>query len=159
MADFSKYGIFPEKGRNYENIAYVLALIYNICEKRVDKLLSSYNLTLAKYNLLLVVRFQAKEEGITQVEIGRRLIVTAGNITKLITALAKENLIEAKQNKNNRRENLVKITKKGFDLIEEVWPVYNSLIKEITDLIPEKDQNKLANILADWFLKLQEVGK
>lgn len=157
MVDFSKYGILPEKGREYENISYVMALIYNICEKKVDRLLSGYGMTVAKFNLLLLVRFQAGEDGITQVDIGKHLIVTAGNITKIIFALGNEGLLEAHQNKNNRRENLVKITPKGVEFIEKIWPEYNSLIKNLTDLIPENKRKELAEILAIWFNNLQEI--
>ena len=156
MTDFRQYGILPEKGRDYENIAYVLALVYNTCEKKIAKLLSEFDLSTAQFNLLLVSRFQGGEEGISQVEISNRLIVTPGGITRIIDKLVKEKLLLVKQNKNNRRENIVKISPKGSELIDKVWPKYDGLIREITSLIPSAKQKHFASILADWFVKLQE---
>lgn len=157
MTDFRQYGILPEKGRDYENIAYVMALVYNTCEKKIAKLLSGYNISTAQLNVLLAVRTHGGDEGINQVEIGKRLIVSPGGITRLIDKLVKEKYLTVKQNKNNRRENLVKITQKGSDLIDMIWPGYDDLLKSITNIIPKSKQKEFAAILADWFEKLQEA--
>ncbi|MFV0626684.1 MAG: MarR family winged helix-turn-helix transcriptional regulator [Alphaproteobacteria bacterium] len=157
MTDFRQYGILEEKGREYENIAYVMALIYNICEKRISKILTNHNLSTAQFNVLLMVNLYAEKEGISQVEISKHLIVTPGGITRLIDKLAKEKMLVVKQNKNNRRENLVNITPKGVELIDLVWPEYNKEVESLINLVPQEKQNDLAEILANWFTKLQEV--
>lgn len=157
MVDFRQYGIIPERERDYENIAYVMALVYNMCEKKIAKLLAEYKISIAQYNVLLVTKSQAQSEGITQVEIGKRLIVSPGGITRLIDKLVKEKLLIVKQNKNNRRENLVNITSKGLKLIDAIWPSYDKLMREFTNMIPKAKQKEFASILANWFTKLQGV--
>lgn len=156
MEDLRKYGIIPEKGRNYENIAYVMALIYNICEKKIANILAKYNLSTAQYNVLLAVRFQKEGKGLSQVEIGSHLIVTPSGITKIINKLFEQGLLDVSQNKENRRENLVNITKKGSDLIDDIWPIYDNAIKDMINFIPDEKQKELENILENWFKKLQE---
>ncbi|OPZ79439.1 MAG: HTH-type transcriptional regulator MhqR [Alphaproteobacteria bacterium ADurb.Bin438] len=155
MADFRKYGIKQEKGRDYENIAYVMALVYNICEKRINKFLEEYGLSLSQFNVLMLLK-SMEGEAVNQLEIGRRLIVTQGSITRLVFKLGQEKLIEVKQNKKNRRENLVKISKKGEDLLEEIFPKYDEIVKGMIDMIPSENHSVMSKILSDWFFKLQE---
>ncbi len=156
MGDFERYGILPQKGRKYENIIYVMALIYGLINKEVEEYFRKFNLTSYKFNILMVVGFQNEGKGISQVEIGRHLITTPGNITKLVEALCKEELVTRVQNPASRRENIIKITPKGRKLIDKLWPEYDALLKSRTDILPKDKQEELAEILKNWFLGLQK---
>lgn len=156
MTDFRAYGINPEKGRKYENIIYVIALIYETYMEKVSKYLAQYKLSPAKFNLLMIVRYQGKAEGITQVAISERLIVSAGNITGLVERLVKDGLITRKQNPDNRRENIIKVTPKAEKLIDSLWDGYDKLVQELTNAVAAKDQPELAKILEAWFAKINE---
>ena len=156
MVDLKKYGVLKEKNRNYENIAYVMALVYNVCEKRVSGLLAGYNMSLAQFNVLMVLGYQTDGEAITQAEIGQKLIVSPGSITRLVDKLKFEKLISVVQNKENRRQNLVKITAKGMDLLEKIWPLYDGMMKEMIDLIPASKQDGFSKMLCDWLEKLMK---
>ena len=155
--DFRKYGIIPEKGRPYENIAYVMALVYQTCEKRIARLLSKYKISPEQFNVLMVVRYQNDGGGMTQVDIGKHLIVSPGSITRLVDRLAKEKYLTVRQNARNRRENIVTMTEEGCNLIDFIWPHYDQTIKDMVSLIPENKHQELASLLADWFVKLQET--
>ncbi|MCL2888584.1 MAG: MarR family transcriptional regulator [Elusimicrobia bacterium] len=159
MGNFKKYGILPEKGRKYENIIYVMAMIYGMLEKEIAVYFQKYNFTMPKFNILMIVAFQNEGKGINQVEIGRHLITTAGNITKLVESLYRDKLVTRAQNQNNRRENIVKITPRGRVFIEKLWPEYDGLLKKRTDLIPAGNQEKMAAVLKNWFFDLEEIYK
>lgn len=159
MIDFSQYGILPQKGRKYEGIVYVLALIYGLMYKEIDAYFAKHNTTSPKYNILMLVAFQNEGKGISQVELAKGLITTAGNVTKLVDSLAKDKLVTRVQNKNNRRENIIKVTAKGKDFVEKLWPGYDSLVKTRTDLISQADQEKLAEILKNWFISLNDANR
>jgi Transcriptional regulators len=157
MEKFKQYGIFPEKGRKYENIIYVMALVYGMLEREISAYFQKHNFTMFKFNILMVVVFLNEGEGMNQVEIGRRLITTAGNVTKLIESLYKDKFVTRVQNKNNRRENIIKATEKGKDFVEKLWPEYNTLLKKRTDLISGKNQEKMSEILKSWFADLENI--
>jgi MarR family 2-MHQ and catechol resistance regulon transcriptional repressor len=157
MADFKKYGILPEKGRKYENIIYVIALIYEKYIRIISDYLAKFNLSPAKFNLLMVVCFQGGKDGITQVAIGGKLIVSAGNITGLVEKLVKDGLVTRETNPQNRRENKIKITPKGRTLIDKVWPGYNDLANKMTDIIPPSEQPRLSKILESWFIGMDTI--
>ena len=159
MGDFKKYGILPEKGRKYENIIYVFEMIHGMLEREIAAYFQKHNFTMSKFNILTVVAFQNEGRGMNQVEIGSCLITTAGNVTKLIESLHKDKFVTRVQNKDNRRENIIKITPKGRAFIEKLWPQYDELLKKRANLIPIKKQEVFAEALKDWFQKLEDIYK
>ncbi|MDR1195314.1 MAG: MarR family transcriptional regulator [Endomicrobium sp.] len=159
MDNFKKYGIFPEKGRKYENVIYVMAMIYSMLEREIAAYFQKYDFTAPKFNILMRAAYLNEGKGMNQVEIGSHLIGTAGNVTKLIESLYKDKLVTRVQNKNNRRENIIKVTEKGRAFIEELWPEYNNLLKKRTDLISADNQKKMSEILENWFIDLEKVYK
>ena len=159
MDNFEKYGILPQKERKYENIIYVMAMIHNMLEREIVAYFQKHNFTLPKFNILMIVAFQNEGKGINQVEIGRRLITTAGNVTKLVESLYKDKLLTRVQNRDSRRENIIKITPHGKAFIEKLWPEYDELLKKRTDLISVANQEKMSGILRNWFFDLGKVYK
>ena len=150
------YGINPEKGRDYENITYVLALVYNLLQTRVEKYLLPHGLSAVQFNLLMLAAYQNNGKGLSQVELSKRLIASASNITKLVEKSVQAGLITRKTNPQSRRENIICITPKGQALIDKVWPGYDQLVKGLTEKIPAQNRPQMEQILKDWFVALQE---
>lgn len=150
------YGINPEKGRVYENITYVLALVYNLLQTRVEKFLLPHGLSAVQFNLLMLAAYQNNGKGLSQVELANRLIASASNITKLVEKSVQAGLLTRQTNPQKRRENIICITKKGQKLIDKVWPGYDQLVKSLTEKISAKSRPQMEQILKDWFFALQE---
>ncbi len=154
--DLSRYAIDPSKGRKYEDITYVFALIYNVLQTRVGHYLRKYNLSVVQFNLLMIIAYLNPAKGLSQVEISKHLIVSASNITKLVEKSVQEGLLTRKPNPQSRRENIICITKKGQVLIDKVWPGYDQLVKGLTEKIPPRDRPTMEQSLKNWFIALQE---
>ena len=149
------YGINPDKGRKYENIAYVLALVYNLLQTEVEKYLVRYDLSVVQFNILMLAAYQNEGKGLSQTELSKRLIASASNITKLVERSVQAQLLIRKANPQNRRENIIYITREGQDLIDQVWPGYDKLVQSLTEKIPVKYRIEMEHILKEWFLALQ----
>lgn len=154
--DLRSYGIDPAKGRKYENIAYVLALVYTLLQARVERYLVSYGVSVGQFNLLMLAAYSPKAMGLSQVEIAKHLIVSASNITKLVEKSVQAGLLTRKTNPQNRRENIICVTKKGQALIDKIWPGYDKLLRGLIEKIPSKNRPHMEHILQDWFIKLQQ---
>ena len=150
------YGINPEKGRDYENITYVLALVYNLLQTRVEKFLLPHGLSAVQFNLLMLAAYQNNGKGLSQVELSKRLIASASNITKLVEKSVQAGWLTRQTNPQSRRENIICITQKGQNLIDEVWPEYDTLVRELTERIPSANRAQFETILCNWFVALQE---
>jgi len=156
MRPLRRYGIEVGKKNIFEGAIYGVAGMYALFERVISNYLRPYNLTSAKFNALMIIKHMGKEEGLRQIEIGRRLIVTASNITHLIDKLEKEGYVERLSLKGDRRVNLIKISKSGSALLDKVWPRYNQKIQEIANYLPQNELKQLTQIFDKWSEKLNE---
>lgn len=155
MSSLKAFGVEEDKGNYHEEAIYRLALVYNVFINEIFSYLNNYNLTPGKFNILMVIKHHGKKEGISQVEISKRLIVTASNMTKLIDKLEKENLVTRSALEGDRRVNIMKITAKGSKLLDQVWPGYNTKLKELVSGLNQSQQRGVSELLKIWLAKLQ----
>lgn len=156
MKTLKNFGIEIKKD-NYQEVAiYGLARIYSLIDKEISAYLRPYNLSLAKFNALMITKHIGKDKGLSQIEIGRRLIVTASNMTRLLDKLAKEGLIERLSQKGDRRVNIIRITKKGTDILDEAWAGYYKKILGLANLLDKEDQKHMANLVVQWCDRLED---
>ena len=144
MPIFSELGIRGGKNRKKEEFLYNMASCYALIERKIDKTLAIYGLSPVKMNALLVVKHAGKGKGLSQNNICKKIIVTAGNITRLIDRLEKDKLVERVSLAGDRRVNLIKITKKASNLLDKVWPVYKKKVDEIVCL----SEGNLVNVIS-----------
>jgi len=156
QVDLEQYGIYEWKGRKYESISYVFALVYNLTMKEVNQYLGTYDLNATKYNVLFALKNQNHGKGLSQVRLAAHLIVTPGNITKMLDSLANAGLVTRVVNPSSRRENIIKITKRGLEVIEEVWPGYDRLLADIFKHLPEEYHDLMGIALKKWLNNLQD---
>lgn len=155
MEQFKKFGI--QDGNIEEGSIYGVACVYSLIEKEIENYLKPFNLNPTSFNALMIIKHQGQETGISQIEIGKRLIVTASNMTKLLDKLNREGLIQRTAQEGDRRVNLIKITQKGSDLLDQAWPDYRNKVEEITELLDRKELEQITHILAKWFEGLEKL--
>lgn len=136
MSIFTDLGVRDGQDREKEAILYNLAACYSLAERRISMFLAPHGLSPVKMNALLLVRHLSKPDGIPQGEIGRKMIVSAGNITRLIDRLLQEKLVERIARKGDRRVKLIRITAKAEKLLDTVWPAYKKEVERIVSLMP-----------------------
>lgn len=107
-----------------------------------------------KFNATMIIKHVGRDKGISQIDIGRRLIVTASNMTRLLDKLEKEAFIERLSLAGDRRVNLVKISKKGSDLLDQVWPEYYKKIQELAKRLNQDELKKVTYVLDKWCSKI-----
>ena len=147
MSIFRELGMREGKDRINEEVVYNIARAYTLIENHVTQFLAAYNLSPAKFNILLAAKHVGKEKGVPQNAISKLLLVTTSNITRMIDKLEKDEYVKRLNQKGDRRVNLIKITKKGSDLLDAIWPHYKEKVdKSVGSILsnPEKVQmNKL----------------
>lgn len=131
MNIFQKLGLPIDKSRRNEEIIYNIARTYLLIHKSLSEYLLKYNLNLAKFNILLIVKHIGKNPGISQGAISKFLLVTDSNMTRMIDKLENEQYLERIAKSGDRRTNLVRITEKGAKLLDTVWPGYVKAIDSI----------------------------
>jgi len=74
------------------------------------------------YEMLEVLMCLWEKDGINQQEIASRIIKEKASMTYLIDNLSKRELVKREEDENDRRNNLIYLTKKGKHLQEELLP-------------------------------------
>ena len=154
MDYLKSFGITTGEGNYQEEAFYGLILVYNVLFNRISQHLQEWGLTPAQFNILIIVDKQGKGNGISQVELSKKLIVTPSNTTRLLEKMESEKLILRSAQDEDKRVKLVFITPKGSALLEKVWPAYQSKIHESAELLNQQDQKAAAVLLIKWLDRL-----
>lgn len=150
MSIFTELGIRDGNDRFKEEILYNVAACYTLAEKKIGRVLAAFDLSPVKMNVLLLIKHAGKEAGLSQVDIGNRMIVTAGNITRLVDRLEKENLVERTPQAGDRRVRVIRITPKGSELLDKAWPSYQEAVEQLVPAVPDPEIKKLNDFLSGF---------
>ena len=88
----------------------------------------------SQFNVLNLLR--GRENGVTQMELSRELIMHRSNMTGLVDRLEKRGLVERRANPDDRRVWRVMLTDKGRILVRKILPEYFALSEEVWGEVP-----------------------
>ncbi|WP_176777071.1 MarR family transcriptional regulator [Candidatus Avelusimicrobium faecicola] len=131
-----------------ELLVRALALLYTKAEKITDAFFLSYGITAAQYNILALLA--EEDDHINQLTISRRMLVSQGNITRILDKLVAADLITRVEDEQDRRHKLISITPKGKKLHQKIKPQYEALIQKLPQSLPESVQEQTAYALIAW---------
>jgi len=127
---------FPEKKDVYEkmmdssfiplNPKIMFSTLYtkDLLEDFFSKKLTPFSITLPQFEIIKTLYF-SKELTLTQDDLRKYLFVSKANISSLLTKLEHKNLIERKENKLNKRQKLISLTKNGEELLYTILDTIN----------------------------------
>ena len=116
---------------------------------RMHRHLMDAGLTLSQFGVLEVLYHKGS---LCQRDIGKKILKTSGNITMVIDNLEKRKLVVRGKDPADRRRMLVKLTGKGLDLIQALFPKHAAVAAE-TFAVLESDE------LATLGKLLKKIGK
>lgn len=120
------------------------------------KILRRFDLTEAQFNVLFALRY--KTRAITQVELGRRLVVTRATVTSVLDKLESKGYVERRNVPGNRRSYHVELTEGGRELLEKVEPVYRDSIHYVLGYLDEAELRQLIGLLEPARGRLRELA-
>jgi DNA-binding MarR family transcriptional regulator len=125
-----------------------LILTGEMLAKEGTRLLRPFKLTDSQFNVLMLLKFQAEEDGaVSQTRLGRMLLVNRSNVTGLVDRLEQAGLIERTSGSSDRRVKRVRLTAAGRDLLERAETSYYQRIGELTAGLGENELDQLCQAL------------
>ena len=118
-------------------------------QQHVAETLKPFGLTPSKFNYLMIIKHIGGAEGLSQREMGSRLLLKKGNVTKYLDHLQAQGWI-VRAPGPDRRSHRIQITPKGDQLLEKVWPVYEKAVGGLVNVLPQTRQHRLVEILNQW---------
>lgn len=125
-----------------------LTLLYTKAEKLAANVFAEFGITIAQYNILALL---AEEDNkINQLTISKRMLVSPGNITRILDKLVAAQLIQRTEDKQDRRHKCISITQKGKALHHKIKPVYDSYLQRLPAALSAKEQQQTAYTIIEW---------
>jgi DNA-binding MarR family transcriptional regulator len=114
----------------------------NLIEGRIQTLLRErFATTLPRFDLLAQLDDAASDsvQGLTMSELSRRLMVTNGNVTGLVSRLAREKLVTRTITPRDRRTQMVRLTQTGKRVLDTMTPDHLAWVQAMfTGLTPDE---------------------
>ncbi|MEX2115409.1 MAG: MarR family transcriptional regulator [Bacteroidota bacterium] len=80
-------------------------------------------------------------------ELGKKMLVSGGNMTVVVDNLERDGLVERTHSKEDRRTIVVDLTAKGRKLFKDIFPQHAEFITAMASVLTEKEQSDLARLL------------
>ena len=130
-----------------------LAKSYGITLRSVRRIPMREGVTLPQFDVLAqLLRYP---EGMTSKNLSEELLVTAGNVTGLITRLQANGWVKRHPHPTDRRAALLKLTKAGRRLIEAETKLHAKKLEELFQGISAKERVALKKALDQFRLALE----
>lgn len=105
-----------------------------------------FSVTLPQFDLM--AQLDRTPEGLTMTALSERLMVSNGNVTGIVARLVADKLVERETGKTDRRSFVVRMTRKGSLLFQEMAERHEGWINQMFTDIPETDIAALMQLLA-----------
>jgi DNA-binding MarR family transcriptional regulator len=120
-----------------------LARVFQKINRRSAESLRKSGLTLAQFDVLAQI---GADEGLTQQELARKLLVTKGNVCQLLDKLEAQALVE-RRTVAGGRGNLLFLTPAGWEFRDRVLPAHEERIAANFDVLDREEMQTLRTIL------------
>ena len=86
-------------------------------------------------------------EGVTPTALTRKLLVTGGNVTVIVSRLTRDGLVERRRGVKDRRTVHLRLTPRGRALVERELPRHRAAVAELLSGVPARDLERLRELL------------
>jgi len=77
-------------------------------------------------------------------------------MTKLLDKLEKEGLVTRSALEGDRRVNLIKVTPRAANMLDQMWGEYSQELESLMGRLTKKEQSVLSGHLVKWLCQLLE---
>lgn len=135
----------PPSNRRYQGLLALLATadaIWNASRRFFGR----WDLGPSQFNILNLLGDEP--EGLSQIELGRRLIMHRSNVTGLVDRLEKRQWVERRNLAGDRRAYRVVLTPAGSRLLAEIYPHYRAAAEAAWQGLSAKEVDRVVTALA-----------
>ena len=149
---------------DFENLSHeaLLNVYYaaSLAKKKSAEFFHGYGLTDVQFNLMMLLHHQGgDDEGLSQIELSRMMLVNRANITAIIDRMEKAGLVTRTAVPGDRRSKAVRLTEQGRGLLLEIEEKYIDEVDRIMGVLDESEQKLLMSMLERIREQLRELER
>jgi DNA-binding MarR family transcriptional regulator len=114
-------------------------------QSRVEESLKKHELTLAQFDLLAMLFVLG--DNLNQQELANQLAVTKGNMVGLVNRLSRRGFVQRVPAQKGRRENLIRLTDGGWNLVAAALPDHVSFVRSMMSSLNREQLGVLCALL------------
>ena len=146
--------IKPIENKANEAVLNII-LTGTLLAKEGQRIFRPLGLTLAQFNVLMMLKSQSVDGRINQTSLGKMMLVNRSNITGLIDRMEEAGLVRRTDDPEDRRVYYVEMTDAGSRVLENARKVYFSRIEEIMSVLSGNEREFLSSMLESVRKKLR----
>lgn len=123
--------------------------------KSIGSVFARYGLNLGEFDVLATLRRSGTPYQLSPTALFKSMMVSSGTMTNRIDRLEKEGLVERVSDERDRRGSLIKITDKGFALIDEAVTAHMDNGRDILSRLDPSEQEDLVRLLRKLLLSFE----
>lgn len=116
-----------------------------------------WELSPSQFNILNLLG--GEPEGISQIELGRRLIMHRSNVTGLVDRMERRGLVKREDALFDRRAYRVVLTKAGRELLAEIYPHYHAAAEATWNGLPAATIKQVSDALTHVARNASQVAQ
>lgn len=117
-------------------------------KKRADEFFRGHGITDVQFNVMMLLKNQSGERGgLTQIELSEMMLVNRANITTLIDRMEKAGHVVRTPDPDDRRYNIVKLTRAGIACHAQVAARYMEQVGDIMGALSKQERQTLVQLL------------
>jgi MarR family 2-MHQ and catechol resistance regulon transcriptional repressor len=119
---------------------------YHRLGETMEDLFNQHGLSRASFNALMILSRSASK-GCIQQELSQLLLVSRANVTGIVNGLVRQELASRNEHPGDRRAYIVKISKKGEEVLDVLVPQYNKKEVELLSCLDASQKKCLKSLL------------
>lgn len=133
-----------------------VAKTYARCHRTLTERLAPLDLSVAQHEVLLAV---ARDEGLSQQSLARRLLVVKSNVTAMIKRLEGRGLVRRESDKADARGRRVFLTAAGRRLLKKAVAVHAEVVRIMTSDLTDAEVTQLGQFMRTVGSSLERAGQ
>jgi DNA-binding MarR family transcriptional regulator len=120
----------------------------SVVEREMRRFLRArFATTLPRFDVMAAL--ERAPDGLTMGELSRRLMVSGGNVTSIVSGLERDGLVRRRQPASDRRTTYVALTERGRAAFAEMARAHERWINELLADVADDDAAALTELLAE----------
>ncbi|AVO37340.1 MarR family winged helix-turn-helix transcriptional regulator [Pukyongiella litopenaei] len=124
-----------------------LSRVFHYNARQMDETFARHGLNAAGFDVLATLRRAGLPHAMSPGELMASMMITSGTMTNRIDQLAKQGLVTRTADPKDARRAVVKLTKKGFDLIDVAVAEHVETQKALLSVLREEEIAALDDVL------------
>ncbi|MCP4176153.1 MAG: hypothetical protein GY756_00125 [bacterium] len=113
----------------------------------IEKFLKDYGISHGRFSILISI-LESSDKSMLPIEMARKLGKSKPTISKMIQKLEDDKYLITRIDINDGRTKRLVLTKKANDLLDNVIPLYNKRLAEMSSGLTDTDKSRLMEIMA-----------